>query len=588
GVEISAVINPVDQKIRHVSAGYKEVEGVIAGVQNNNGQKKLSLAGGLGTYRILPGAIYSYANTFANTEAADAPFGAGVLEEFEEALPGVPVRLHLAPASGGIQYLAIKRQVALGTVREVVNARDEINLDNGFVCRMFPGAYVRKDRVDCSLADIKPGDHISAVLLPETGETIGLVAYSNVFYGKAIDFTNKNRTIYMLDDHGRYLSLHLPQDAVVYRWGVRSTPDAISSGSRIRVTTDPAGKVVWQLDIAETLFDQGQMRGYDNSTGTIKATEDRQYRVSGATRFFKNGYRVTPEDLLPGEYIKLEYAAAPPPTGNVLISVGASSAAQAPLMLAYAVPLPNQLVITGRTDAGNAVYIWEGSARHLAQVDDAGKFSFIMNRENEESFNLSLVAVNRQNGGVTGVQALSDSSGRGEYESAVANAFAGITEINVTGYQSGDPISRVEAAAVLARLLSWPKSSEWALPFSDAADIPAVFSPAVAEARARGIIKGYSDGSFLPERGITRAEAAVVLASVINELGVAVNTSSSLIFLDASDIPPWAVRSVAETTAAGIFADRAGENFSPWEQVTGAEFNLLLEQLLQACETLLD
>ncbi|WP_421071750.1 S8 family serine peptidase [Pelotomaculum propionicicum] len=589
GIEINAVINPLDQKLRQVHADYTEVEGVISSVQIEKGQKTVYLAGGRTAYRILPGAIYSYADTYANAETADAPFGTGVLDEMAEALPGMPVRLHLAPSSGGIQYLAVKRTIALGTVSATDDASGEIYLDNGYVCRIFPGAYVKKDKVESSLEAIKPGDHISAVLLPGNGQVIGLVAYSSVFYGKAIDFTKKNRKIYMLDDNGRYLSLYLPEDAVVYRWGVKSTIDAIASGNRIRITTNPEGEVVWQLDIADTIFNQDLLLEYDKTKGVINAAEGRQYRVTNATRYFKNAYQVTPDDLLPGEYIKLEYAVAPPPTGNVLISVNASSAAQSPLLLASAVPLQDRLVITGRTSADTAVHVWNGNSSRQVNVDEAGKFSYIINRENVERSDLSLVAVNRKNGGVTGIQLSSEIIELGEYESAVAYALSGVTEIEwAGGYLTNDPISRVEAAAVLARLLCWPKSSEWALPFSDAVDIPAVFSPAVAEAKARGILKGYPDGSFQPASGITRAEAAVILAALLNELGVENNTNSALPYWDASDIPPWAVKAVSETTSAGIFADRAGDSFAPWEQVTAAEFAVLLERLLSACETKLE
>ena len=588
GVEITAVINPLDQKIRQVRAEYTEIEGVISGIKSEMGRKTVTLAGEGGSYRILPGALYSYADTYVNTEAADAPFGTGALDVLEEALPGVPVRLRLAPSSGGVQYLAIKRSVALGTVRETVDAGGEISLDNGFVCQVFPWAYVKKDRVDSSLEDIMPGDHISAVLIPGTDKAVGLVAYSSVFYGRAIDYTNKNRTIYMLDDSGRYLSLSLPPDAVVYRWGVRSTANAITSDSRIRVTTDPAGEVVWQLDIADTLYTKDLLLGYNKNTGMITAAEGRQYRISETTRFFKNGYRIMADDLLPGENIELEYAVSPPPTGNVLVSVNATSYAPQPLLLASAVPVQDWLIITGRTGAGNMVYLWAGSARRQAAVDISGKFSFILPREDNEGYNLYLVAINDLDGGITGRLLTAYGVGRGDYDTAVKDAFSGVTGQNGDAYLPGTPVSRVQTASVLARLLGWPAASGWTPSFNDTADIPVKFSPAVAEARARGVFNGYPDGSFLPLAAITRAETAVVLAALLKDLGVDMETDGAPPYLDASEIPPWAAGAVAETTAAGIFRAWGESSFAPGEQVAREELALLLNRFLQACETLLD
>ena len=310
-----------------------------------------------------------------------------------------------------------------------------------------------------SLEDILPGDHISAVLIPGTDKAVGLVAYSSVFYGRAIDYTNSNRTIYMLDDSGRYLSLYLPPDAVVYRWGVRSTANVITSDSRIRVTTDPAGEVVWQLDIADTLYTEDLLLGYNKNTGLITAAEGRQYRISETTRFFKNGYRIMADDLLPGEKIELEYAVAPPPTGNVLVSVNATSYAPQPLLLASAVPVQDRLIITGRTGAGSMVYLWEGSTRRQAPVDISGRFGFTLPREDNEGYNLYLVAINDQDGGITGRRLAADGINRGDYEAAVKDAFSGVTVQNGDAYLPGTPVSRVQAASVLARLLGWPAGS---------------------------------------------------------------------------------------------------------------------------------
>lgn len=584
GVEVSAVVNPVDQKIRQVRASYIEKEGVVLSVRRQNGQKILELAGGRGSYRILPSAVYSYEDTFKSAGLLDAPFGTGALEELAEVLPGMPVRLRLASSSSEVQYLAVKRWVLLGTVRGVDISSGEIRLEDGSSCRMFPGAPVKRDREDSSFKEIEPGDHVSAVLLPDTGEAIGLVAYSSVLYGRAIDFIKKDRTFYMLDDNGCYLSLCLSLDAVIYRWGVETTADAINAGCRVRVTTDPAGKTAWQLDIAETLYAEGVLENLDDSAGVLTVKEGGRYQVSGATRFYKNGCPVLPGDMLSGEKVELEYSPAPPPAGSVLVSVNARSAAPSPPLLASAVPLDGRLIVTGSTGKNAALYFWTGSSCNFIPVDGSGRFK--LDLDPEEGYSFTLVAVERRTGGVTGRQVSpAGAGGKGSYGTAVVNAVSG-AGISVSpsragpAHLAGVPLTRAQAAAALANLLNWPRSSEYSLPFTDDDNIPAQYRPAVAEAVARGVFKGYPDGSFFPGKCLSRAEAAVMLAAVMRHLGIDAGAAPALPYADAGDIPPWAAEAAARTMQAGLFGGRPDGRFAPDDLVAAGEMALLLDRLL--------
>lgn len=592
GVEISAVVNPLDQKIRQVHTAYIEREGVISAVRYEGGQKKILLEGTGGVYRISRDAVYTYDDSYAGVETADMPFGTGALEELEDILPGMPVQLHLAPSSGEVQYLAVKRRVALGTVRETVLSTGEIRMENGTSLRMFPGAPVKRDREPSGFDAIKPGDHITAALLPDTGEAIGLVNYSSVLYGKAIDLTRKTRTLYLQDDNGRFRSFYLSPDAVIYRWGVRTTAEAITAGLRIRVITDPAGKEVWRLDIADTLYDRGVLAGYDDAGGIVTAGEGKQYRVSGSTRFFKNGYPVAPGDLRPGENIELEYVTAPPPTGYVLLTVSSRSAAPPPLLLASAVPLQGSVVVTGKAGANTSVYVWgNGGKKQTVPVDDTGKFNYSLQPDSEYGYDFNLVAVDRRTGGVTGrkITLAKDGAGqRGGYNSVVLDAVSGVLtgqgedalpSRGGAGYLPDTPLTRAETAAILARLLNWPQAGGSSLPFMDAEDIPVSYRPAVAEARAQGIFKGYPDGSFRPMRNLTRAEAAVVLAAVLREMGLEFEAGLPTPYLDDSEIPAWAGSAVADATAAGLFRGRQDGTFAPGEPVTAGEMAVLLERL---------
>jgi hypothetical protein len=592
GLEINAVINPLDQKVREVRISFLDHEGVVSALRNNGGQKEIVLAGTGKTFRVSPDAVYAYEDNYTGIETTDVPFGTGALDELEEVLPGMPVLLRQAPSSGEVQYLAVKRWVALGEVCEIIHASSEIKMVNGDSFRVMPGARVVRNREIASLNQVKPGDHVAAAILPDTGEAIGLVAYSDIIYGRAIEYAKKSRTIYLLDDDGCYRSLYLSEDTVVYRWGVRASRDSLTAGSRVRVITDAESEEAWRLDIADTFYDEGTLESSDKESGIVIIKGDRQYRFSSSTRFYKNGYPVLPQDLLPGEQVELEYASAPQPTGNVLLAVSARSGASPPLLLASAILLRDRLVVAGRTGADTDLFMCEedGSRQALA-VDADGRFNCFLQPDSWEEYSFILTALDRRTKSVTGRTVSLPGNSPNGVEVAVSRSIAEVTgqtrTVALTAGINPDglPLTRVEAVTVLSRLLNWPRSSEWSLHFKDAEEIPVAFRPAVAEAQARGIVKGYPGDNFYPLAVLTRAEAAVIIAAVLEDFGLSAEKSMALTFADADNIPAWAVEAVSRVTAAGLFDLRAGWRFAPAEPVTAGEMAAILGRFIKYCET---
>ncbi len=592
GVEVSAVVNPLDQRIRQVSASYIEREGVVSNIRQENGQKLLYLAGGKDSFRISPEAAYSYEDSYVNADKADTPFGTGALEELDQVLPGMPVQLHLSPSSGEIQYLAVKRWVALGTVRETTVFTGEIRLENGASFRLIPGAPVKRDKQSSSIAAVQPGDLVTAVILPDTGEAIGLVVFSSGFYGKAIDFTRKDRTIYLLDDNDQYRSFYLPPNAIIYRWGVRSTADAIAAGSRIRVATDPAGKEVWRLDLAETFYERSVLDKYEEAAGLIITRDNKQYLITEKTDFYKDGYPVLPVDLKPGEQVNLEYATIPQQAGNILFSIYAKSIAKLPPLFVSAVNLPGGIWINGRAGTDATVNIWEDNSRQTLLLDESGKFSLMLPLGGGETKNFTLVAVDRQTGGVTGKQFAFKGPGPGKgvgltVSKIVSQTIAEARSVPLLSNSAADLtglyVSREEAAMILESLLNWSAAGAANPPFIDEADIAAIARPAVSAAQARGIMKGDAEGCFLPLKVLSRAEIAVILAATLRDLGIVTGKSVTVSYVDSTEIPAWAAGAVAETTAAGIFHGRSNGLFAAGDPVTAGEMSVLLDRFLTVC-----
>ena len=108
---------------------------------------------------------------------------------------------------------------------------------------------------------------------------------------------------------------------------------------------------------------------------------------------------------------------------------------------------------------------------------------------------------------------LSDLDAEAWYYPAVSSAVsAGIMSGYGDGtFRPGNPITRQEAASVLTRLLGLGAGAAEPT-FTDAGEIAAWAKGAVDAVAAAGIMGGYqADGTFRPQRPITRAETIVIL-----------------------------------------------------------------------------
>ena len=106
--------------------------------------------------------------------------------------------------------------------------------------------------------------------------------------------------------------------------------------------------------------------------------------------------------------------------------------------------------------------------------------------------------------------------GEGRIEALVQ---AGVIDTDLYGqnYLPDDFITREEIAMMTVRMLG-ELTGATDIPFLDAAQISTGYDAYVAEAYARGIVRGYPDDTFRPLGTATRAEAAVM---VIRALGIA-------------------------------------------------------------------
>ncbi|OMF30054.1 hypothetical protein BK133_16935 [Paenibacillus sp. FSL H8-0548] len=159
-------------------------------------------------------------------------------------------------------------------------------------------------------------------------------------------------------------------------------------------------------------------------------------------------------------------------------------------------------------------------------------------------------------------------------EQAVEAGFVKGYEDNA--FRPNKGVNRAEFITMLARALKLPDSGK-TMDFKDADKIPAWAQSFVAQAVESGIISGYQDGTFGPEKELNRAE---MVAMIVRASGIKVNPDAKLSFADTKNIPTWAVPYVAAAVEAGLVSGVGQNRFAPLQVATRAESVALIIGLL--------
>ncbi|WP_339287552.1 S-layer homology domain-containing protein [Paenibacillus sp. FSL E2-0201] len=144
-------------------------------------------------------------------------------------------------------------------------------------------------------------------------------------------------------------------------------------------------------------------------------------------------------------------------------------------------------------------------------------------------------------------------------------------------FQPNKSVTRAEFTVMLMNALKSGAAGS-ASTFKDQEKIGAWAAEAVAQAASAGIVSGYEDGSFRPNAVITRAEMAVMIAKA---LGLPLEPAAGTSFTDDAKIPAWAKAAVKGIHALGILEGRGAGRFAPSEQATRAEAVTMLLRMLE-------
>ena len=110
------------------------------------------------------------------------------------------------------------------------------------------------------------------------------------------------------------------------------------------------------------------------------------------------------------------------------------------------------------------------------------------------------------------------------------------------------------------------------------------YHSAVQWAAEQGVVSGYGDGSYGPERRITREELAVILYGYARSKGYDLSAAGSLSgFADRGSLSGWAEQAMTWAVGEGLISGKDGGVLDPAGSATRAEAAVIL---MNFCENI--
>ncbi|NSW81715.1 MAG: S8 family serine peptidase [Syntrophothermus sp.] len=583
GIEVWATVNPSTQRAWLIKASYRKETGVVQAVDYES--RTLKLLEEATTYKVRTDTLVTFLDECVDSGLNDRPYGTSQASGLEGLLPGMPVELYVSPVSGDVMYVAVKREVVQGRVTQVDPDTGKLILETGKEYSCFPGLPVTRDGEKTQLSGVKLGDYAKLVLVPKSNRVLALEAYSKVLYGQVIYLVEKQKKLYLTGQDNVMRELNLDQETQVFRWDLPVDVAGVQPGSWVRAVIDGNRNTVLRMDVAEVAEDTtGRFDAYREATPKTVTVGGNSYLIADNCLVTKGGYWIEPQDLVSGDEVRL-VALSLQGSGQklaALVAAQVKSSLSKPFLMASVKELNGVLVVDGQT-SGYAVYVYraDGSRTRL-KADQAGRFSALLAVHSGER-EVELVTLDK-NGGLAflrvGIEPFSpsrgetrtfaDISGKPDNESIARLAESSV----VAGYPDGTyrpnkPITRLEFLLILVRAGGGRERSAVAKEFLDQKEVPAWARQDLAEAVRRGLVAGYPDGTLRPNQPVTRAEMAAML---VRAFGAGFGGKPP--YTDLKRTPSWARPAVVQAWSRGLLDGLRTllyRQFYPYRHVTRFE-----------------
>ena len=160
---------------------------------------------------------------------------------------------------------------------------------------------------------------------------------------------------------------------------------------------------------------------------------------------------------------------------------------------------------------------------------------------------------------------------------AVENGWFG--GVSAAKFDPNGGVTRSMLAAVLYRVAGKPEAKNSA----QFGDIPsdAWYAQAVAWAVEKGIVAGYTDGTFRPNDLVSRQQMAAFLYRYAQSVGKVSVSHDLSAYSDASAVAPYASQAMAWAVGAGVIQGTSASALSPESDVTRAQTAAILMRYAQ-------
>ncbi len=163
------------------------------------------------------------------------------------------------------------------------------------------------------------------------------------------------------------------------------------------------------------------------------------------------------------------------------------------------------------------------------------------------------------------------------------NALANMGVINGTGYRTFSPDAKCKRADFVIMLVKLLGIEGTAKDNFDDVSADKYYANYVGLAKEAGIVNGYGDGNFGPEKFCTREELMVMVANAIAATGIDNAADVTVLdkFNDAGNIADWAKPYVAFLVDNGV-VNGANGNIDPKNDITRAEVAVIMYNVKNA------
>ena len=141
-------------------------------------------------------------------------------------------------------------------------------------------------------------------------------------------------------------------------------------------------------------------------------------------------------------------------------------------------------------------------------------------------------------------------------------------------------ITRAMVVATLYRISADKNFTKVEKPYTDVKSSD-WFYEAVLWAKKNGIVAGYEEGDFRPNKNVSRQEFAVIIMKFLKDHGINMPMVEEFKYSDEKEIPEWSKDAVELMKKVGLIGGKDDENYKPYGEYSRGELAETLYKLIQ-------